>query len=923
MSWIMKLSCYNKIIIMMMLAMQVAFGSLSDKSAMVYYGEDISYPMVGIHDYIIVQPNHIDTNTHGFSVYKDKMYAYVSVGEIDKDGAYYNKINKAWIAGENKPWHAAVMDITNEAYQNFLFDTVIQPEVEKGFKNFFFDTLDSYEIVSKTPEQKARSKQALIAFIKRFHDTYPKAKLIINRGFELLDAVHSDITAVLFESYYKGLGGKDLHYQDVSDADRTWLDAQIQKVKSYHLDVIDVDYLSFQDRDQADALVAKIKAKGMIPYISNKDLTRYGRSSKNALKREILTLIDEKQKDRIELAAHQVGALPLEYMGYIEKMRDIDERGLPKLEDMGQYAGVIVWLRDAYKNPQELIDWAKSLQHIGVKVVFVDNFGVNLSRNILNPLGISISRVGVDPIQKNKIIFQDPMMGFEVAPTKNIGYYLNPSDARALLVLEDEKQEKTTQAAITPWGGYAVGDAWMVDLNQDNIWVMNPFKFFKEALRLKTLIVPDPTTENGNRILYSHVDGDAFMNRVEWNPKLFSAQIIYRDILKRYAIPHSISIVGAEIEPDGLYPKLSPELMKIAKKIYALPNVEGASHTFSHPFYWEKIHNQTLAPQYRLDPKGYTFSYEREMLGTIKMINTKLMPPSKPKDRLARTIFWTGDCVPSESDLAYVYQHHLLNLNGGDTYITNDAPWLSYIAPFGIRRGHYYQIYTGAQDENVYTNDWRGPFWGFKKVVQTFKLTNSPRRFKPIDIYYHYYSGSKRASLNALKYAFDWAMKQDTTPLFASDYIPKVMDFYTVSLAEEAGAWKVSGMRDLHTLREEKRGAGVDFEASKDIIGVKHFESHTYFHTANTPSVLLKPIDKIQNKPYLIDANAPLVSYDVSKKKQVFHFKGYVGLKLHFNLPAACQITSKPKASKIIRKQNDVKLYYNNKKEAQIDVVCK
>jgi len=908
----------------MMIATQVAFGSLSDKSAMVYYGEDISYPMVGIHDYIIVQPNHIDTNTHGFSVYKDKMYAYVSVGEIDKGSPYYNKINKAWIAGENKQWHTAVMDITNKDYQNFLFDTVIQSEVAKGFKNFFFDTLDSYEIVSNTPEEKARSKKSLIAFIKRFHDKYPHARLIINRGFELIDSIHDDVQAVLFESYYKGLGGKDLHYQDVGDTDRQWLDAQIQKVKSYHLDVIDVDYLPFEDMNQADALTMKIKAKGIIPYVSNKDLSLYGRSSKNAVKREILTLIDEKKQDRIKLDPHQVGALPLEYMGYIEKMRDIDKRGLPKLEEMSQYAGVIVWLRDAYKHPKELINWLKSLQRIGVKVVFVDNFGVNLSRNILDPLGIAISRVGIDPMQKNKIIFKDPMVGYEVAPTKNIGYYLNPGNARALFVLEDKKQEKTTQAAITPWGGYAVGDTWMVNLNQDNIWVMNPFKFFKEALRLKTLIVPDPTTENGNRIMYSHVDGDGFMNRVEWDPKLFSAQIIYRDILKRYAIPHSISVVGAEIESDGLYPKLSPKLMKIAKQIYALDNVEGASHTFSHPFFWEKIHNHTLGPQYRLDPKNYTFSYKREILGVIHTINSKLMPSLKPKDRLARTIFWTGDCIPAKSDLAYVYAHHILNINGGDTYITNSSPWLSYIAPFGIRRGHYYQIYAGGQDENVYTNNWKGPFWGYRKVVQTFKLTNSPRRLKPIDIYFHYYTASKRASLNALKYVFDWAIKQETTPLFISDYIPKVMDYYTVSLAEDKRQWKVAGMRDLHTLREEKTDIGVDFQASKGIIGIKHFEIHTYFHTANTPSVLLKLTNTVlPDESYLIDANAPIAKYDDNVGKKVFDFKGYVDLKLHFNVPTHCKIISKPKASKIIRKKSDVKLYYKNTKEAQINVLCK
>ena len=915
----MKHLCCNRVFLALLLFFNFAHASLQDKSAILYYGEHISYPMVGIHDYIIVQPDNINTHSHGFSVYKDKIYAYVSIGEIDKDTKEYTQIDRSWILTENKAWNSEVMDIRDSRYQEFLFKKIIEPQLDKGFKNFFFDTLDSYQLAVKTKEERAGYENALASFINRFHEKYPHSKLIVNRGFEIMDKIHNSLQAVLFESYYHGIENKKLRYETVASDERNWLDKQIKKVKGYGLDLIAVDYLPYNEMNKADEVVKKIKKQGIIPYVSDRDLNIYGRSTKNALKREILTLIDETEHDRITQSAHQYGALPLEYMGYIQKLHDINKEGLPKLEDMSQYAGVVVWLSEYYKKPDELIKWAADLKNIGIKVVFVNNFGIEITQNILSPLGIQVVENISNNLQKNRITYQDKMMGFEMAVPKNIGYYLTPKNVKPLLTVEDTNGNSSTLAAITPWGGYAVGDAFMTEMDDNNIWVIDPFKFFAKALDLKPLIVPDTTTENGNRILFSHVDGDGIMNISEWNPTMFSGESLYESVFSKYKIPISVSIIGAEIEPDGLYPKISPQLVKIAKRIYALPNVEGASHTFSHPFSWGEIKDGNLDAKYRLDVKGYDFSIDREILGSLNYINSDLMPKNKPAELMAKTIFWTGECRPPEDVLDYVYKHNLLNINGGDTTISNSSPWQSLISPIGLERGDYYQIYTGAQNENVYTNDWDGPFWGYKKVIQTFELTDSPRRFKPIDIYFHQYSGSKRASLNALKDVFDWAMKQDTFPIFTSEYILKAMDYYTVSIANDSDEWLFSGMKDLHTVRLEKRGYTADFKNSKGVLGFKHFEGHTYYHLDDSEDQILSVSTKRQDASYLIDANAKVIK----GKNGQLSFKGYVDLRLHFNLPKECKMISKPVETNRKTEGNEVYLSYKNIKEATINVSCR
>ena len=844
----MKHLCYSKIIFLLLFSTSV-FAGLYDKSAVFYYGKEISYPTVGIHDYIVVKPKNTNVYTHGFSVYKKNIYARVQTTKN------------------------------------------IQKLLKMGYENFFFDM----EI----------DKQ-VITYLDSFHKQNPNSKIMINYSNNL-KSLYSIINAVVIYDYSKNES----------------LKVRFKKLRSHHIDILDLEKMRIEDIYNSQSLVKELIAKGVIPYLSNYDLDLYGVSSKTALKREIFTLIDESKDDRIFASAHQDGALIFEYMGYIQKLHDIN-KGLPDVEHMRHYAGVVIWLNVDYKNPSKLMRWVLSLNKIGVKVVFADNFGSEMDDMLLKELDINIYDGDTSLKNKKHVVYKDKMIGFEVEPSlSDDSLFLQPNNAKALLTYEDTHGLKSTPAAITKWGGYAISEAFMLELNSENIWIINPFKFFAQGLRLKKLIVPDPTTQNGNRIFFTHVDGDGIMNGVESNPELYSGDILYEKILKPYKLPHSISIIGAEVGDDGLYPKIAKRLQQIAKNIYALPNVEPATHTFTHPFFWGKIKNGDLSPEFRLKPKGYKFSLDREIRGSLEDINTKLL--KKGSHKKAQTVYWSGDCAPTEMVLDDVYKKGILNINGGDTTITNASPWLSLVAPLGLERGEYYQIYTGAQNENVFTNDWIGPFWGFKKVVQTFKLTNSPRRFKPIDVYYHIYSGSKAASTNAVKYVLNWCLKQDILPLYASEYIPQVMDFYTASMANDGDRWLVNGMKNLKTLRVEEKDASIDLDSSKTALGLKHFENHTYISLDNHDKhiVKLSKNQKYKDEPYLVSSNAKLADFKNMGKNKIYSFDGHVDLKLNFHLPKGCKISSTPKAVDFKKINDDVFFKYLDNKKVTINVRCR
>jgi len=844
----MKLLCCSKILFFLFLITLNLFGSLNSKSAVFYFEDKISYPMVGIHNYIVVEPSKTNIYTHGFKLYNDKIYAKIT---------NINEINKL---------------------------------LQQGFKNFY---------LHKIPLTKKNIQKV---------SQYQNNKFIIDIDSQQdLTTFPSNIKAVVIQNF------DPQHYSQLE-----------KKLQKHKLDLIDIHFLDgFLIADLVSSMNKMKKKlqshnyKHIIPIYTTPEFDIYGVSTKNAIKREIFVLIDEKKEVRNTQSAHIYGAMPLEYQGYMQQLYDINN-GLPTYRKMLHYAGIIVWLNRNYPKPNQLTSWVLKLNSLGIKTAYAENFGAEMDNSFLEKLGITIE----EPSPKAtdlKIIHKDPMIGFETKPLlSGIELYLHVRDAQPLLTVEDNEGGRSVLAAITPWGGYVTYNSLMLEYRNQNIWIIDPFKFFKQALRLPTIPVPDPTTENGTRIFFSHVDGDGIMNEAEFNPDLFSGDTIYSNILKKYEVPHSISVIGAEIMPNGLYPELSPRLLKLAKKIFALPNVEPATHTFTHTFFWGKIKNGTLSEKYRLKPKGYKFSLPYEIKGMLDYINKNLL--SSTKEPRAQTVFWSGDCMPRENALDVVYRNNFLNINGGDTTISNAEPYVGNVAPLGLKRDEYYQIYTGEQNENVFTNDWLGPFWGYKNVVQTFKLTEKPRRLKPIDIYYHFYSGSKKASLNALKYVFNWVLKQDINPMFTSQYIKKVMDYYAVSMAQENNRYLLDGMRDLHTVRFMQNN--FPYDKSKTVLGHNIINNETYISLDNSIKHKITKSAIHKDYPYLKSANALVTKHLAKNGKEITHFKGFINIKLTYFIPNECHLRTSAKPIKQLKKDNFITMQFN-KKEVTTYVQCR
>jgi uncharacterized protein (TIGR01370 family) len=860
-------------------AQGVATPAQQQPSFAFFYGKDIPWESLGAFDIAVVEPGNVLPlpTGPGWSHRLNpatQVAAYIAVGEVHPTRPYFKNIPPEWKLGENKDWKSIVVDQASPGWRAFYLKQVIAPLWEQGYRAFFLDTLDSFYLVAKTPEAQAAQIDGMVQLVRAIKAAYPEAKLIFNRGFEILPQVHTQAYAVVAESLFQGWDAGKQSYREVPQNDRDWLWGQLKKCKDeYGLPVVSIDYVPPNDRALARETAQKIKAMGAIPWVTNPALDLLGVGQVEVIPRQVLALHDEPGHlgDVALHEIHRIATMPLNYLGLDVRYVYVESEELKQINAqplVGRYAGVLTWFnRGVFPATAQMHKTIDSARTQGVPLVMVGGLP---GETVLNQLGISAGPTeSVNAALKLEKL--SPHVGFEIEP-KPIVSALTP-----MLVREGTPWLRVTAPsgryadaiAITPWGGYAVERYWKVDLsqNQGARWAVHPMEFFKAALRLDSRVpVPDVTTETGRRLQLVHVDGDGFANRAEIPGTPLASEVMLTEFLQRYKFPSTVSIIEGEVAATGLYAALTPQLEAAARKIFELPYVEMASHTYSHPFHWADIElgKDPAGRALALRVPNYSYNAEREIQGSTDYINKRLGPAGKK----VKMLLWSGNSQPLSAPVRVAYQSGLLNMNGGETWITKAEPSLTVVGPLGMLKGDYFQTYGPNQNENVYTNGWTGPFYGYERVIETFEMTELPLRLKPVNIYYHTYIASKRASIVSLHKVYQWAQGQNLHPVYASEYAQRVLDWRRATVARSGTGADSVELRGGTHLRQWRVDATPDLALSQGVAGYVQHAGSSYFHATNSVAsraVILKAGSLNDVKiTYLKSANSKLTQWAVT-----------------------------------------------------------
>lgn len=637
------------------------------------------------------------------------------------------------------------------------------------------------------------------------------------------------------------------------------------------------------------------------------------------VRREILALYDSRhEKTPQTTRIHQFTEMPLNWLGY--RITYVDVNGpLPTPTDTDRYRGLLTWFIEPIIPVESYLNWLDQVTAIGLKYVFLAEMAPPEPASAMALMTRILARIGLQPTNQfvavtHKLSLTNvdtAMMGFERPIDKALPdfrvFNAIPGKSTVHFGAKSANRHGEINAALvttSKGGGYA-SDEYTIyyEPNTERVrWTLNPFVFFKQAFGDERLPVPDVTTISGRRMYFSHVDGDGWNNVSEIEGfrqgQVLSAEVIRREVIEPYPdLPVSVGVIAGDVIPN-----LGGTLVgrDVARKIYALPQVEIASHTYSHPFDWKFYETYDRSKEVKLIemaaqppmsvlervrgamfksagktmtadksnkyiagssdlPRTYLkdpFDLTKEVQGALALAES-LSPPGKK----AMLYLWSGDTTPFEGAIAATRAAGVRNINGGDSRLDKEYPSVFYVPPISRPVGRQRQIFAANSNENTYTNDWLGPYYGFFMLEHTLDNTETPRRLKPFNLYYHMYSGEKPAALASIKHFVNLARTSDVIPVTTSRYAGIADDFFRVEIEQiDIMSWAIVNRGTLETVRfDDADGLLVDMSKSLGVLGSNRHQSALY---VALDSAIARPIVTLATRTDPVEpvGDAPVAS---------------------------------------------------------------
>jgi hypothetical protein len=631
----------------------------------------------------------------------------------------------------------------------------------------------------------------------------------------------------------------------------------------------------------------------------------YAAPAERVIPRTIIALYDSAEGPWVDTFIHRMAEKPLNHLGLIVEPHDIHEP-LPDLRGRADVRGILTWWQgESVPDPVEYLTWAGNAISTGMRFVILEETGVqsgsqgpssadNMLADFLRQLGLRHREQSYDLSFTARAVVKDPGM-VEYERRLPVGMPLYDAmqridnSTRSYLSVEQPGSSVLADLVITgPRGSYVAPDYThhLVPENGFRQWYLNPFAFFREAFATDDLPKPDITTIAGRRIYYSHIDGDGWRSITEVQPyhsrKDRAIDVLIDTVFKAFPnLPVTLAPVAGDLDPAWCGDAPAQDA---ARRAFALPNVEPATHTYSHPFTW----NTYAFGQPEGEPVGeghcfgkpastdaratdaskhahsdgqdrayltLPFDMEREAEGSARYIES-FLPPGK----CVTLLQWSGDTTPFPEMLRNLERKGIKNINGGDARFDTKFPSVAWVSPVGRVTPGGLQVYASASNENTYTTNWTDHFYGFRDLPQNLERTEAPLRLLPINVYYHVYSGEKLASLNALLFSLRYAEQQEIAPITTTAYVDIARGFYTAQFVEIAPrTWRVVRRGALQTLRFDVAPVtGVDLSRSSGILGWRQHGNSLYVALDPVvPEPVVTLADKQGNMPASTYPNRP------------------------------------------------------------------
>src|SRR5687768_2458772 len=839
----------------MLMTSAVSADVLEQRDIAFYYGSRPPVEDLRHFDQIVIQPSQVLPHERKALLKLDSLiFAYVSFGEIARNSEDMERINTKWSIGVNPAWNSLVMDMTDPGWHEYLLEQHFDRLWRDGYRAFFLDTVDSYLIVTAEGKQRDEQEKGLVALLAEIKRRFPGCKLILNRGFEVLDRASQYTDGMVAESLFHGFDPVTGKHAPTREENREWLLNQLTRAQNeFNVPVTVLDYVEPGNWVEAEKTAQKIAKLGFMPWVANGDLTWLGHGRIRLAPRRLLAIANGTAAQQMDQELFKHAAMPLEYLGLALDYWYIDHSPLPIEPLVGRYAGVIVWLGDENENGtsryENVCARLQTEVDAGLPVVFMGYLPSGVAcRNLIDYQGSLQPTTSMLELGSASDRLGRPA----TAPVVGSG----TPDVRvrdrneAWLTLSDGNNVYHP-VAVGSWGGYALHPHLISETASGrHEWLLDPFSFFQAAFRLPVQPVFDMTTENGRRLGIVEVRGDRLFEKDEHGVEAIDR---LRAWIGRNPSPVTLGVIEAEANSEERRAKV--------RQLAAMPQVRLASHTYSHPFYWGVFEGKTDADQqpyrYSVFMEGYAAEMTRETAGTIPFLQS--MAPRSPL-----LLIWSGDGKPVPAALAAAFKAALPNYGGGGLHWQSGSLSIADLSP-ALRPTEWgTQVLTPLTGEPLFAQLWYGEALNFSMVSDWNRQLDLGRRLRISSLSIHADALLHARGAELLDQLADEQRKENVLALWLDEYVQRARAFQTASIARDLdGNWLLFGDA-LRTVRLPV--AEMTPEISADIVGYSDRNADRYIYLARNHAVLKHKRDagKVSPALRLIDTSAPLKSWHLN-----------------------------------------------------------
>lgn len=201
--------------------------------------------------------------------------AYLTIGEDDKlragDGLGENGYASYYICENGMPkmnssWGSYFVDAGNPVWQQMVVEEA-RSILDYGADGLFLDTLDTVDVAYDTIG-------GMVDLVKTLDETFPEAKLVVNRGFTIFSYISSYVDGIMFESFSTTYDSVGEVFVDRNEADMNYNATVacnvINRARRYdYMPVFCLDYVNASEYSyMPKAIYDNVWQYDFIPYVT-------------------------------------------------------------------------------------------------------------------------------------------------------------------------------------------------------------------------------------------------------------------------------------------------------------------------------------------------------------------------------------------------------------------------------------------------------------------------------------------------------------------------------------------------------------------------------------------------------------------------------------------------------------------------------